>query len=272
MKRKRIVIKLGGQSGGATEAPGGEAKYTPAVVASEERRRVGRPLMIIGIVLVVLIAGALGGAYFWWRSYQSSPAYTLAVLAYAAQKNDIATVDSIFDTDKISDDLAEQIRRQQTSSLPGMINSALPQQFQAEMPAITPEIRQRAHDELVKELQRLTAPAAGKPFVLLAIGIKYFADIRQPNDKAAEVLASVGDEHIRLTMQADPVAHWRIIAVEDDKMVSRIVAKLAPYMKTIPKPSTSKSPLKGSPKSLPEEARKELEKLLGQPSSPSPSP
>ena len=46
------------------------------------------------------------GAFLWWQHYQTTPAYSLAVLVDAAQRNDMTGVDKIVDTDKIVDNFA----------------------------------------------------------------------------------------------------------------------------------------------------------------------
>jgi len=217
MKRKRIVIKLGrsGDTKPPSSPPAGPANDKPEAIpsASEERRGIGRPLMIIGIVLVVLIAGAIGGVYFWWRNYQATPAYSLAILADAAQRNDTAAIDNLFDTDKITDDFVAQVR-ERTSASP--VNSL----FGSSVPTITPKMRQVAHDELIKELQRLTVPAKGKPFVLVALAVTSFADIKQENN-TAHAKVNIIDEQLELTMQRE-AERWRIIAVQDDKLTKRV--------------------------------------------------
>jgi len=97
MKRNRIVIDLGqGQQRG--EVPRG--------LAEESKSRGGLRwiLLIIAAVLVLFVAGIAGGAYLWWHHYQSSPAYSLALLVDASQRNDTAAVDSLLDTDKVTAD------------------------------------------------------------------------------------------------------------------------------------------------------------------------
>src|SRR3954462_15687393 len=65
--------------------------------------RVGRylsltALIIIGVVLVLLFSG-----YAWWRSFEKSPAYSLALLVDAAQRDDKQAVESLIDSDKIAE-------------------------------------------------------------------------------------------------------------------------------------------------------------------------
>src|ERR1700675_4415914 len=73
-------------------------------------RRAGRILGTIAVVLVVIITGAAVGGYFWWRHYQTQPAYSLALLVGAAQRNDGAEIDRLLDMDKITADFVAQVK------------------------------------------------------------------------------------------------------------------------------------------------------------------
>jgi hypothetical protein len=179
-----------------------------------ERRsgRAGRVLGFIGIVLVVVIVGALVGGYFWWRHYQSQPAYSLALLVDAAQRNDGAEIDQLLDLDKITSDFVTQVK----ARVPG--SSLLPAQIEQ---TLTPKLKPTVRDELIKELQRLTQPAAGKPFPLVALAVPYFVDIKQAGNNATAEM-KLQDEQIKLTMQADAAGHWQTVAIQDDKLAEMI--------------------------------------------------
>jgi flagellar basal body-associated protein FliL len=209
-------------------------------------RRSGRASRILGIivvVLVVVIMGAAASGYFWWRHFQSSPAYTLAVLADASQRKDTATVDSILDSEKITDDFVAQVRQRMTGSV---VDSLWSSRVDSTLPSLTPKLRETVHDEIVKELQRLTEPAAGKPFILVALVIGRFADIKQENN-TAHAQVNIRNEQLRLTMQSEG-DHWRITAVQDDKLAKEIADGV---MRNLPS--------KGA--QLQDEIRKQMEKL-----------
>jgi uncharacterized membrane protein len=207
-KRNRIVINL-------DQLPPGKRGA---------RRGCAKPLIITAVVLLLLVGGLAGGVYLWWRNYQNSPAYTLASLADAAQRNDSATVDSIFDIDKVCDDLMAQVRQNTGGSAATAINSVLPAQTNAVLQTLTPKLKETMHDEVVKELQRLTEAAKGKPFILVALAITRFVDVKEENN-VAQVKVNIKDEHLQLTMQASTQPggpRWRVTAVQDDKLASVI--------------------------------------------------
>jgi hypothetical protein len=228
-KRNRIVINLDQGAGGSVR---------------KRRGGIRRVLLIVGLVLLLLVGGLAAGGYFWWRNFQGSPAYTLAVLADASQKKDTATVDGILNSDKITDDFVGQVRQRLTGSVAASLWSS---QADSVLPSLTPNLRQTVHDEIARELQRITAPAAGKPFILVALAIGRFADIKKENN-LAQAHVKVQNDQLRLTMQPEG-DRWRIIAVQDDKLAQEIADGV---MRNLP--------AKGGAQ-LNEEIRKQLEKV-----------
>jgi hypothetical protein len=212
MKRSRIVINFDKLRDGTRRGFAGK----------KSRGGLGKPLLIIAVVLLLIVAGVVGGGYLWWRHYQNSPAYSLAILADAAQRNDTATIDSILDTDKVTDDFVSQVRQRATGSASSAIGSVWPTQADSATSSLSPKLKQTVHDELVKELQRLSEQAAGKPFILVALAITRFADIKEENN-VAHATVNIKDEHLQLTMQpASSPGRWRITAVQDDKLATVI--------------------------------------------------
>src|SRR5713226_4318800 len=201
LRRNRIVIPLD-----RTRAE------EPGHVRARRSGRAGRVLGFIAIVLVVVIVGALAGGYFWWRHYQTQPAYSLALLVDAAQRNDGAEIDRLLDLDKITTDFVTQVK----ARVPG--SQLLPAQIEQ---TLTPKLKPTVRDELIKQIQRLTERAAGKPFPLVALAVPYFVDIKQ-NGNAATAEMKLQDEQIKLTMRADAAGRWQTVAIQDDKLADLI--------------------------------------------------
>lgn len=206
MKRNRIVIDFDNKE----------------VARPQPRRKsgggIGRVLLIIALILLLIVGGLGAGGYFWWRQYQSGPAYSLALLVDATQRNDKQAVDSILDNDKIAADFVSQIRAHVPAS------TVWTSQVDAAKISLTPKIKDTLHDQLIKQLQELTDVAAGKPFVIIALAVPRFADIKQEND-TAHVTVNLKDEPIQLTMLAQG-DRWRVVAVQDDKLAKMIAQAL----------------------------------------------
>src|SRR5437899_10167457 len=94
LRRNRIVIDL-------------NQPALPRVNASRARsgesRSAGRVLAIIGIIIVVGLLGTAACVYFWSQHYTAQPAYTLALLVDAAQRNDKHEINRILDYDKVAE-------------------------------------------------------------------------------------------------------------------------------------------------------------------------
>src|SRR5262245_27173083 len=209
MKRNRIVINM-------------DSPRPP-----RRRGRLGRVLLIVAVVLI-LIAGGLGvGGYFWWRSFQGGPAYSLALLVDAVQRNDAATIDSMLDTDKIRADFVTQVREKTAGS--SLATSLWPSQADAVNAAVSAKLKETIHDQLTNELRNLTDVAKGKPLFIVALAVPYFAAIKQENQTASATV-NIKNEVIKINMQnADN--RWRIVAVQDEKlakMVADAVVKSLP--------------------------------------------
>ena len=204
MGRNRIVINFDNQES-ARRASGSRRSSGSGV---------GRVLLIIAGLLVLIVCGIAGGGYLWWRHYQGSPAYSLALLVDATQRNDRQAVDNILDTDKIATDFVSQVR----ARLPASAMWA--SQVDLTKMSSSAKVKETLHDELVKGLQRLTDIAAGKPLVIIALAVPRFAEIKEEN-KVARATVSLKDEQIQLTMIQNG-DHWRVTAVQDEKLAKMI--------------------------------------------------
>ncbi len=206
-KRNRIVIDLN------QPAPAGAPRY-----ARKRSSRAGRILAIIGVVIVLIIVGVAAGAYFWWQHYKAQPAYTLALLVDAAQRNDNPEMDRVLDIDKIAEGFVSDVRSRLTGS--SLVNSILPSQVDQIAANLTPQLKETLRAVLPGEIQRLTEPAKGKPFILVALGVPYFADIKQ-NGATATADLKLKDEQVQLVMQKNGDA-WRIEGIKDDRLTTII--------------------------------------------------
>jgi len=223
MKRNRIVINL--------DHP------------RRKRGGLGKVLLIICLVLLLIVGGLGVGGYFWWRNFQDGPTYALASLVDAVQRNDDASVDKMLDLDKISSDFVKQVREK--SAVSSQAAALWPSQADATS-AVSAKLKETLHDQLTTELRNLTDVAKGKPVLLIALGIPYYADIKKEGS-SANATVNIKGEVIKLTMQSGDNG-WRIVAVQDDKLVKIIADAI---IKNLPATGSH----------MPEEVRRQLDKL-----------
>jgi hypothetical protein len=212
-RRNRIVIDLN-----QPPPPGGFKRRRGA----RRSGRAGRVLALIGVTLLVIVLGVIAGGFFWWQHFKAGPSYALAVLVDSSQRDDRAQVDQKLDIDKITEGLVADVRAKLTGS--SLLNSLLPSQVEQLAANITPKLKESLREILPAEIQRVTAPAKGKPFVLIALGVPYIATVQQDGANASVDL-KFKDEQIQLTMLQTGDA-WRITSIKDDRLTT-IIAETA---------------------------------------------
>jgi uncharacterized membrane protein len=191
--------------------------------------RGARILGIVAMALAVIVIGAIVGGYFWWQNYKSKPAYTLALLVDAVERNDTAQFDAIVDTDKIVDSFVPQVTEKAFGRYSSALTAPLRSQIQSLVPTLLPSIKDKVHEEVIAQVKELGARAEGKPFIIVALGIPYVVDIKEENS-VAKVTVNLKDRAVVLTMEPDG-ERWKVVAILDETMASRIADKI---MKDLP--------------------------------------
>src|SRR5690349_21763671 len=208
-KRNRIVIDLN-----TPPPPGGFRRRA----SGKRAGRAGRVLLLIGIVLLVVFVGIVAGGYFWWQHFKSGPAYALAMIVDASQRNDNQQVERALDIDKISEGFVADVRAKLTGS--SLLNSLLPSQVDQVAANLTPKLKETLREVLPPEIQRVSAPAKGKPVFLIALTAWYLAHIQQ-NGANSIIDLKFKDEQIQLTMLQTGDG-WRITSIKDDRLTTII--------------------------------------------------
>jgi nitrate reductase NapE component len=206
--RKRFVISL-------------EQPQVARSTTKRRRRLWPRIVAALGIIVVlVAVLGAIGG-FLWWRHYRTTPAYSLALLVDAVQRNDIAAVNEIVDIDKIVDGLAAEVTQKSVARYGSTLGPQQRRRVEALVPVLLPGVKQNVRDSLVKRLREISEKSEPKPFIVLAIGLPYLVKITTEGDTARAV-APVENREIELTLQRNG-DRWKVEAMKDDTVVPRIV-------------------------------------------------
>jgi hypothetical protein len=212
-RRSRIVIDVARAQGEARKGKGWRAS------------RAGRffsvtALVIIGVVLVLLVA-----TYAWWRGFEKSPAYSLALLVDAAQRDDTQTVESLIDADTIAQGFIPQVLDKlagQGSQLSPQARAALP----SVIPQLIPRVRETMRDEVARALKEVTKGGSEKtPFFVKALGVRGMTDVREQGD-AATVAVKSQERPVELTMRREG-GLWKVVTVKDERLAADIAARVA---------------------------------------------
>jgi hypothetical protein len=172
---------------------------------------------------------ALAGCYLWWRSYQSGPAYSVALLVDAAQRNDMPALEGGLDDEAIATNMVANVREKASSRYGVSLSDSLQQRIDGLLPVLLPQMRETIHSEVAKEIKEFSTRAESKPFVVVALAISSFVKITTQGDNA-QVVAPLPDRTIEVSLRRDG-DRWKVIDFKDDVLVQRIVDGL---MKDLP--------------------------------------
>lgn len=222
-KRNRIVINL--------EEP---RKETNRRGQGGGRRRT---LSIVLLLLCVILVALLAGGYFWWQSYKTGPAYSLALMVDAVQRNDMAAFDQFVDTDKIVDNFVPQVTDKASAQYGSLLGQTARRQMESVLSKALPQVKPRVRDEVAKEVKELSERAQGVPFAFVVLGMPWVVGINQQGD-VARAAVNLKNRPVALTMQRNG-ERWKVVAVKDDMLTNRIIENIA---QDLPPPSAPPAP------------------------------
>jgi hypothetical protein len=228
--RKRIVINLD-QPPGANPGAQRKKRRWPKILAA-----------FILIVCAGVVLAAVGGL-LWWRHYQTTPSYSLALVVDAAQRNDMAAVDNQLDQDEIVKNALTIFRQRAESRYGAALSGPLRLQIDNLQPVLLPRLKQTVHDELAKEIQEFSAQSEPKPFLLVALTLPSLANISTEGDNA-KVTATLKNRVIDLTMRRDG-ERWKVTSLNDGALTDRAIDDLMKELPAIGQfdpPDTRKKP------------------------------
>ena len=209
--RKRLIINFDQPRGAKTPARRSGRRW-PKIVAA------------LGILIILGAILAIAGGYLWWQHYRTTPAYSLALLVDAVQRNDVMVVNEIVDIDKIVDSLATEVTEKSVARYGGTLSPLQRRRVEALVPGLLPGVKHSVRDSLVKRLQEISQEEEPRPFVILALGLPYVVKITTNGD-TAKAIAPVQDREIELTLQRNG-ERWKVEGMKDDTVVPRIVDDL----------------------------------------------
>jgi uncharacterized membrane protein len=221
MARQRIVINVDGP-------PSQTTVKRPRTSGGKPRRWLRVLGILFGLIVVVVVAAAVGG-FLYWRHYQTTPAYTLALLIDAAQRNDAAEFQKRINDDEIAKNMVATVSQKAAGRYGLAINSSVQSQIDKVMPSLLPRLKQTIHDEVVKEIKEFAAKSEPQPFILLVVGVPRLVSVTTEGD-TAKVKAPLSDRTIEITMQRD-ADRWKVTEFKDDVVVQRVVDNV---MKELP--------------------------------------
>jgi hypothetical protein len=169
------------------------------------------PVSLLFVVVVVFFA--------WWQYFKTTPAYSLALLVDAAQRNDQAAFDRVVDLDQVIDTFIAQAAQGSTMGLTPELVTPVRMQMQSLAPETSAGIKQVVKEEIRTRVNEVAASSGSRPFVLTAVAMPFVADINQNGDI---VLVRINDQ-VELRMERHDGSDWKVISLRDQALAARVV-------------------------------------------------
>ena len=199
--------------------------------ARRKSRRWVRVLGLLALVLVLMVGLAAVGGFFWWRHYQTTPAYSLALLIDAAQRDNREEFAKRIDGEEVARNMAAAVSKKASARYGLAMTSTTQQKVDQAMPALLPRLKQTIPDEVAKQIKNAVAvsPPNPKPFVILLVSVPSLLRITTEGD-VAKAASAMTQSSFELTMRRD-ADRWTVTSFNDEAVVQRVVDSV---MKELP--------------------------------------
>jgi hypothetical protein len=235
----RVVIQLDRQQPGVRAAG----------LMAPRNGRVWKILAILVAIIVLIVLCFAGGAFLWWQHYKTTPAYALALLVDAAQRNDMEGVDKIIDTDKIVDNFTAEVIDKAAGRYGAALSGAARKQIESLAPKVLPIIKQKVRDGVAARVKEISEGANHKPFIVIALGLPYVVNIATEGD-TAKATTVVREQKVELDLQRRNDG-WTVVAVHDDALVQKMIDEVIKELPAVGGGDETQKHQKKSPLGLP---------------------
>jgi hypothetical protein len=219
MTRNRIVINLENQ----------KDQGSPGRVQTSRKRVWPKVLAVIFVLIVVVIAAAGIGGFLWWRNYQTTTAYSVALIVDAAQRDDMASFQARVNDDEIAKNMIANVSQKAAGRYGVALNASVQKQIDALLPTLVPRLKETIHQEVAKEIKEFASKSKPQPFIVVALAVPRLMTITNDADNAT-VSASINDRQVELKLRRDN-DRWTVTEFNDDVLIQRVVDSM---MKELP--------------------------------------
>jgi hypothetical protein len=195
--------------------------------ARRKPRRWPRILALLALVIIGAIVLAAVGGYLWWRNYQSSPVYSVALLMDAAQKGDMDEMARFLDREQIVRNMTAKVNQKAVSRYGGLVSTTAQQKIEQSVTSL-PNLNQTIGIAVVSEIQAV-AIEQSQPFVRRLMTMPSIMTVTTEGD-TAKASAKLSNRTVELTMRRD-ANRWKVTSFDDDVVVQRVVDSV---MKDLP--------------------------------------
>jgi hypothetical protein len=243
-KRSRIVVNVEQpqqpEDGGAASA--GRRRGRLRAPRDNGRRR--RALLVAAIPLAAILLLIFGVGYWWWQSFKSGPAYTLALVVDAAERDDQEAFERLVDVEGVSRSVVPQVIERvrggdNSLNIPPQVRRQIAQNAQVWLPGVREQVR----GVLMTETKQLGERGGGRdyPFFVRALALSRLGESRTQegtagSDATATVTYQVNERPVEFGLRrggGEGQPDWRIVSLKSDDLATRVaeqVGKTFPMM------------------------------------------
>lgn len=219
----RIVINVdqGGQPAQRRSGP----------AARKSGRRWLRVLGLLALFVVLAVVVACVGVFFWWRHYQSTPAYSVTLLVDAAQRNDTEELARRIDDAEVAKNLVAGVSESTARRYGAALNPATQQRIEKTVASLVPSLQPTMRAEVAKQIKSFFSKYEEKPFIFLVFVVPSWVSITTEGD-TAKAITGAGDQRIELTMRRD-ADRWKLTGYKDAYLIEHVVDSVMKDMPAI---------------------------------------
>ena len=187
-----------------------------------------RTVAIIAGVLGLAVVAVFVGGFLYWKSFEGTPQFSLAMLIDAARRDDQASIDRYIDTGAVVEDFVPQITSKAVELYGRGISEPVLQRLRLVAAPILPSVKERARAELPRVIRERTDRFENIPFAAMVIGAERYLQITFQDDIAT--VRSKLPEHAFEVKMRRAGREWQIIGVKDDRLSTDIARKVGQEM------------------------------------------
>ncbi|HEY0098394.1 MAG TPA: hypothetical protein VGB76_05510 [Pyrinomonadaceae bacterium] len=236
-KRSRIVVNV--EPKPPEERGGAVGRWRGKSGARRTGGRRRRALLVAAIPFVVIALLFFGVGYWWWQSFKSSPAYTLALVVDAAERDDRETFERLVDVEGVSRSVVPQvIERVRGGDNALNIAPQVRRQIAQNAQVWLPGVRQQVGDVLMAETKGLAERGGARnyPFFVRAFALSRLGESQTQEGTAgrvptASVTYQVNGRPVEFGLLggdgSEGQPDWKIVSLKSDDLATRVAEQVA---------------------------------------------
>jgi hypothetical protein len=237
-KRSRIVVNV--EPKPPEDRTAGVKRWQGTFRARRTGGRRRRALVVALIPFAVILLLVFGVGYWWWQSFKSSPAYTLALMVDAAERDDRQEFERLVDVEGVSRSVVPQvIERVRGGDNALDIAPQVRRQIAQNAQVWLPGVREQVRDVLMTQTKGLAERVGARkyPFFVRALALSRLGETKTQGtgsargDGTASVTYQINERPVEFGLrEADGVEglpDWKIVSLKSDDLATRVAEQVA---------------------------------------------